>query len=58
MKILVEKTPANSYRDGTWLTVKGKLMQKIINGKAEYAITESTATAIPQPEDPYELFGL
>ena len=58
MKILVEKTPANSYRDGTWLTVKGKLMQKIINGKAEYVITESTATAIPQPEDPYELFGL
>ena len=58
MKILVEKTPANSYRDDTWLTVKGKLMQKIINGKAEYVITESTATAIPQPEDPYELFGL
>ena len=58
MKILVEKTPANSYRDGTWLTVKGKLMQKIINGKAEYVITEATATAIPQPEDPYELFGL
>jgi TIGR03943 family protein len=58
MKILVEKTPANSYRDGTWLIVKGKLMQKIINGKAEYVITESTATAIPQPEDPYELFGL
>ena len=58
MKILVEKTPANSYRDGTWLTVKGKLMQKIINGKAEYVITESTTTAIPQPEDPYELFGL
>ena len=58
MKILVEKTPANSYRDGTWLTIKGKLMQKIINGKAEYVITESTATAIPQPEDPYELFGL
>ena len=58
MKILVEKTPANSYRDSTWLTVKGKLMQKIINGKAEYVITESTATAIPQPEDPYELFGL
>ena len=58
MKILVEKTPANSYRDGTWLTVKGKLMQKIINGKAEYVITESTATVIPQPEDPYELFGL
>ena len=58
MKILVEKTPANSYRDGTWLTVKGKLMQKIINGKAEYIITESTATAISQPEDPYELFGL
>lgn len=58
MKILVERTPVNSYRDGTWLTVKGKLMQKIINGKAEYVITESTATAIPQPEDPYELFGL
>ena len=58
MKILVEKTPTNSYRDGTWLTVKGKLMQKIINGKAEYVITESTATAISQPEDPYELFGL
>lgn len=58
MKILVEKTPANSYRDGTWLTIKGKLMQKIINGKAEYVITEATATAIPQPEDPYELFGL
>lgn len=58
MKILVEKTPANSYRDGTWLTIKGKLMQKIINSKAEYVITESTATAIPQPEDPYELFGL
>ena len=58
MKILVEKTPANSYRNGTWLTVKGKLMQKIINGKAEYVITEATATAIPQPEDPYELFGL
>ena len=58
MKILVEKTPANSYRDGTWLTVKGKLIQKIINGKAEYVITESTTTAIPQPEDPYELFGL
>lgn len=58
MKILVEKTPANSYRDGTWLTVKGKLIQEIINGKAEYVITESTTTAIPQPEDPYELFGL
>ena len=58
MKILVEKTPANSYRDGTWLTVKGKLIQEIINGKAEYVITEPTATAIPQPEDPYELFGL
>ena len=58
MKILVERTPVNSYRDGTWLTVKGKLMQKIINGKAEYVITEATATAIPQPEDPYELFGL
>ena len=58
MKILVERTPVNSYRDGTWLTIKGKLMQKIINGKAEYVITESTATAIPQPEDPYELFGL
>ena len=58
MKILVEKTPANSYRDGTWLTVKGKLMQKIINSKAEYVITEATATAIPQPENPYELFGL
>ncbi len=58
MKILVERTPANSYRDGTWLTIKGKLMQKIINSKAEYVITESTAIAIPQPEDPYELFGL
>ena len=58
MKILVEKNFFIDYPDGTWLTVKGKLMQKIINGKAEYVITESTATAIPQPEDPYELFGL
>lgn len=58
MKILVEKTSANNYRDGTWLTVKGKLIQRIINGKAEYVITGASATAIPQPEDPYELFGL
>ena len=30
MKILVEKTFFNDYPDGTWLTVKGKLSQKVV----------------------------
>ena len=58
MKILVEKTPANSYRDGTWLTVKGKLSQKVVNGQAEYVITDARATKIDQPKYPYELLGV
>lgn len=58
MKILVEKSSALAYRDGTWLTIKGKLMQKVINGRAEYVITGATATEVTQPANPYELFGL
>ena len=58
MKILVEKTFFNDYPDGTWLTVKGKLSQKVVNGQAEYVITDARATKIDQPKYPYELLGV
>ncbi len=58
MKILVEKTFFNDYPDGTWLTVKGKLSQKVVNGQAEYVITDAYASTINQPKYPYELLGV
>ena len=58
MKILVEKTFFIDYPDGTWLTVKGKLSQKVVNGQAEYIITDARATKIDQPKYPYELLGV
>ena len=58
MKILVEKTFFNDYPDGTWLTVKGKLSQQVVNGQAEYVITDARATKIDQPKYPYELLGV
>ena len=58
MKILVEKTFFNDYPDGTWLTVKGKLSQKVVNGQAEYVITDARADKIDQPKYPYELLGV
>ena len=58
MKILVEKTFFIDYPDGTWLTVKGKLSQKVVNGQAEYVITDARATKIDQPKYPYELLGV
>jgi TIGR03943 family protein len=58
MKILVEKNFFIDYSDGTWLTVKGKLSQKVVNGQAEYVITDARATKIDQPKYPYELLGV
>lgn len=58
MKILVEKTFFIDYPDGTWLTVKGKLSQKVVNSQAEYVITDAHATKIDQPKYPYELLGV
>lgn len=58
MKILVEKNFFIDYPDGTWLTVKGKLSQKVVNGQAEYVITDARATKIDQPKYPYELLGV
>ena len=58
MKILVEKTFFIDYPDGTWLTVKGKLSQKVVNGQAEYVITDAQATKIDKPKYPYELLGV
>ena len=58
MKILVEKNFFIDYPDGTWLTVKGKLSQKVVNGQAEYVITDARTTKIDQPKYPYELLGV
>ena len=58
MKILVEKNFFINYPDGTWLTVKGKLSQKVVNGQAEYVITDARAAKIDQPKYPYELLGV
>ena len=58
MKILVEKNFFIDYPDGTWLTVKGKLSQKVVNGQAEYVITDVRTTKIDQPKYPYELLGV
>lgn len=58
MKILVEKNFFINYPDGTWLTVKGKLSQKVVNGQAEYVITDARADKIDQPKYPYELLGV
>ena len=58
MKILVEKNFFIDYPDGTWLTVKGKLSQKVVNSQAEYVITDARATKIDQPKYPYELLGV
>ena len=58
MKILVEKTFFIDYPDGTWLTVKGKLSQKVVNSQAEYVITDARADKIDQPKYPYELLGV
>ena len=58
MKILVEKNFFIDYPDGTWLTVKGKLSQKVVNGQAEYVITDARAAKIDQPKYPYELLGV
>ena len=58
MKILVEKNFFIDYPDGTWLTVKGKLSQKVVNGQAEYVITDARADKIDQPKYPYELLGV
>jgi len=58
MKILVEKNFFIDYPDGTWLTVKGKLSQKVVNNQAEYVITDARADKIDQPKYPYELLGV
>ena len=58
MKILVEKNFFIDYPDGTWLTVKGKLSQKVVNSQAEYVITDARAAKIDQPKYPYELLGV
>lgn len=58
MKILVEKNFFIDYPDGTWLTVKGKLSQKVVNGQAEYVITDARVDKIDQPKYPYELLGV
>ena len=58
MKILVEKNFFIDYPDGAWLTVKGKLSQKVVNGQAEYVITDARADKIDQPKYPYELLGV
>ena len=58
MKILVEKNFFIDYPDGTWLTVKGKLSQKVVNSQAEYVITDARADKIDQPKYPYELLGV
>ena len=58
MRILVEKNFFIDYPDGTWLTVKGKLSQKVVNGQAEYVITDARADKIDQPKYPYELLGV
>ena len=58
MKILIEKNFFIDYPDGTWLTVKGKLSQKVVNGQAEYVITDARADKIDQPKYPYELLGV
>lgn len=58
MKILVEKNFFIDYPDGTWLTVKGRLSQKVVNGQAEYVITDARADKIDQPKYPYELLGV
>lgn len=58
VKIVVEKSFSVDYPDGTWLIVKGKLSQKVINGQAEYVITQPNITKISQPKYPYELMGI
>lgn len=58
VKIVVEKNFSVDYPDGTWLIVKGKLSQKVINGQAEYVITQPNTTKISQPKYPYELMGI
>ena len=58
VKIIVEKRFSVDYPDGTWLIVKGKLSQKVINGQAEYVITQPNTTKISQPKYPYELMGI
>ena len=58
IKIVVEKSFSVDYPDGTWLIVKGKLSQKVINGQAEYVITQPNITKISQPKYPYELMGI
>lgn len=58
MKILVEKNFFIDYPDGTWLTVKGRLSQKVVNSQAEYVITDARADKIDQPKYPYELLGV
>jgi len=58
VKIVVEKSFSVDYPDGTWLIVKGKLSQKVINGQAEYVITQPNTTKISQPKYPYELMGI
>ena len=58
VKIVVEKNFSVDYPDGTWLIVKGKLSQKVINSQAEYVITQTNITKISQPKYPYELMGI
>ena len=58
VKIVVEKSFSVDYPDGTWVIVKGKLSQKVINGQAEYVITQPNITKISQPKYPYELMGI
>ena len=58
VKIVVEKSFSVDYPDGTWVIVKGKLSQKVINGQAEYVITQPNTTKISQPKYPYELMGI
>lgn len=58
IKIIVEKSFSVDYPDGTWLIVNGNLSQKVINGQAEYVITQPNITKISQPKYPYELMGI
>lgn len=58
VKLLVDNAHSHNHQDGTWIRVSGVLLQKIVNGKPEYVITNSQVTTTRQPSQPYELLGL
>lgn len=58
VKILIDSPKQDKYPDGSWLRIKGKLLQKVVNGRAEYIVKSDHIDSISQPKQPYELLGL